>query len=92
MLHEADGVRDRIVETAYSHPAWGFLLILLDGRRLRELGLPPGCIIILLRRGVREEVSTAESRIIAGDQITVLVAPQAAGALRLLHQGTGLGA
>jgi chloride channel protein, CIC family len=62
-----------------------------DGRQVRELGLPPGCIVILLRRGVREEVPTAESRIMAGDQLTVLVASQAAGALRLLHEGAGLG-
>lgn len=59
-----------------------------DGRIVRDLGLPPGCILILLRHGLREEVPTAESRLASGDQITALVAPGAEAAVALLHRGT----
>lgn len=60
-----------------------------EGKRVRDLGLPPGSIIVSVRRGVREEVPTADSRLAAGDQISVLVSPSAPAALALLHEGTG---
>jgi CIC family chloride channel protein len=60
-----------------------------DGKRVRELGLPAGSIIIMLRRGFREAVPTAESQLTAGDQISVLVAPEAEAALALLRSGAG---
>ena len=59
------------------------------GKRVRELGLPPGSIIIMVRRGVREEVPTADSQLAAGDQISVLVAPEAAAAFAVLRRGAG---
>lgn len=59
-----------------------------EGKRVRELGLPPGAIIVTLRRELREEVPTADSELAAGDRITVVVAPQAAAALPLLQRGT----
>jgi CIC family chloride channel protein len=61
-----------------------------DGKRVRELGLPPGSIIIAVRRGGREEVPTADSQLGAGDQISVLIAPEAATALGLLRHGAGM--
>jgi CIC family chloride channel protein len=61
-----------------------------DGKRVRELGLPPGSIIVMLRRGLREEVPIADSQLTAGDQISVLIAPEATAALALLQRGTGL--
>ena len=61
-----------------------------DGKRVRELGLPPGSIIITLRRHLRELVPTADSQLAADDQITVLVAPEAAAALPLLRKGAGM--
>jgi chloride channel protein, CIC family len=61
-----------------------------DGKRVRELGLPPGSIIITLRRHFREEVPTADSQLAADDQISVLVAPEAAAALPLLRKGAGM--
>jgi CIC family chloride channel protein len=61
-----------------------------DGKRVRELGLPPGSIIIMVRRGFREEVPTADSQLAAGDQISVLVAPEAAAAVPLLRTGAGM--
>jgi CIC family chloride channel protein len=60
-----------------------------DGRTVRELGLPARAIIVTLRRGFREELPTADSLLNAGDQITVLIAPEAAGALALLRRGSG---
>jgi chloride channel protein, CIC family len=59
-----------------------------DGKKVRELGLPSGCILILLTRGLREEVPTAETELAAGDRITAVVAPQAKTALALLRGGT----
>ena len=59
-----------------------------DGKRVRELGLPPGAIIVMLRRRVREEVPTADSQLAAGDQISVLIAPEASAALALLRRGS----
>ena len=59
------------------------------GKRVRDLGLPPGSIIITLRRQLREVVPTADSELAPDDQITVLVAPQAAAALPLLRRGAG---
>jgi CIC family chloride channel protein len=62
-----------------------------EGKRVRELGLPPGCVLLLLRRGVKEEVPTADARLHAGDQITAVVAPGAARAIPLLKNGTHAG-
>jgi Trk K+ transport system NAD-binding subunit len=61
-----------------------------DGKRLRELGLPPGSIVVALRRQMRESVPTAESQLAADDRITVLIAPNAATALPLLRAGAGM--
>ena len=61
-----------------------------DGKRVRELGLPPGSLVITLRRHLREVVPTADSQLAADDQITVLVAPEAAAALPLLRTGAGM--
>lgn len=58
-----------------------------EGKKVRELGLPPGCILITVQRGVVAEVPTAEFVLAAGDRVTVVVAPQAAEAVPLLHKG-----
>jgi CIC family chloride channel protein len=97
-VYEALLERD-MLRAEKSRPALGGTLLVdlsiapgapFDGKRVRELGLPPGSIIIMLRRGVREEVPTADSRLSAGDQISVLVAPEAAAALALLRKGAGM--
>ena len=59
-----------------------------DGKLVRELGLPRGCILITLRRGLTDEVPTAETRLRGGDRITAVVAPQAAEAVPMLRAGT----
>jgi CIC family chloride channel protein len=61
-----------------------------DGKRVREIGLPPGAIIVMLRRRLRENVPTADSQLAAGDQISVLIAPEATAALALLRNGTAM--
>lgn len=61
-----------------------------DGKRVREIGLPPGAIIVMLRRRLREDVPTADSQLAAGDQMSVLIAPEATTALALLRKGTGM--
>jgi chloride channel protein, CIC family len=58
-----------------------------EGRYVRELGLPPGCILVTLKRGMHEHVPTAETRLEVGDRITAVVAPQAAAAVPLLRHG-----
>jgi CIC family chloride channel protein len=59
-----------------------------DGREVRRLGLPPGCILISVQRGLHAEVPTAAFELSAGDRITVVVSPHAADAVALLHSGT----
>jgi CIC family chloride channel protein len=61
-----------------------------DGKRVRELGLPPGLIILTLRRQLHESVPTADSQLAAEDRLTVLVAPESAAALALLRKGVGM--
>ena len=59
-----------------------------EGKKIRDLGLPSGCIVILVRRGLREEVPTADTALAAGDQITVVISPQAASAAAMLRSGS----
>jgi chloride channel protein, CIC family len=58
-----------------------------EGKRVQELGLPRGCILVTLRRGIAASVPTAETRLEAGDRITVVIAPEAAAAVLLVRQG-----
>jgi CIC family chloride channel protein len=57
------------------------------GKYVRELGLPPGCILVTLKRGLHAFVPTAETRLEEGDRITAVIAPQAATGVILLRQG-----
>lgn len=59
-----------------------------EGKSLRELHLPPGCLILSIQRGLKDEVPTADTRLEAGDRLTAVVAPRAAAAVPLLHEGT----
>jgi len=58
------------------------------GRAVRDLGLPPGCLVVSVQRGLETFVPTADFRLAAGDRISVAVAPQASAAVRLLREGT----
>jgi chloride channel protein, CIC family len=59
-----------------------------DGMPIRDLGLPPGCIVIAVERGLVSEVPTADFTLSAGDRLQVLVSPRAADAVHLLRDGT----
>lgn len=58
-----------------------------DGRSVRDLGLPPGCILIRCQSGSREWIPTANTRLIAHLRITALVSPEAKGAAEVLRRG-----
>jgi chloride channel protein, CIC family len=58
-----------------------------EGKSVKELGLPPGCILVTQRQGLRETVPTANTRLEAGDRLTVVVAPHASAAIPLLWEG-----
>jgi len=89
-LLERDVRRDDITPTLH-----GTLVLELSlqanapfaGKRVRELGLPPGCVLVTLKRGMHESVPTAGMRLEEGDRITAVIAPQAATAVPLLRQG-----
>lgn len=57
------------------------------GRQIRELGLPPGCIIVRCRDGGREWVPTANTRIEPHMRLTAVVAPEADSGPRALREG-----
>jgi chloride channel protein, CIC family len=58
-----------------------------DGKRVRDLGLPPGSILVTRRHGIHESVPMADTCLEAGDRITAVIAPEAAAAALLLRQG-----
>jgi len=58
-----------------------------DGREVRMLGLPPGCVLVRCLQGGRELVPTAGTRLEAHMKITAVIAPQAAHGLEILHRG-----
>ena len=45
-----------------------------DGKRLRDLGLPPGSLVVLVRRAGKEIVPIAGMHLKAGDEVSLLVA------------------
>lgn len=57
------------------------------GRQLRQLGLPPGCIIVRCRDGGREWVPTAATRLAAHMRITAVIAPEAGAGIQALRHG-----
>jgi len=58
-----------------------------EGREVRELGLMPGCILVLCRSGGQEWIPTASTRLEAHVRITAMVAPEAKGAVSTLRNG-----
>lgn len=45
----------------------------MDGKRVRSLGLPEGCLLVMIKRGGRELVPAGGSRLQAGDHVTVFI-------------------
>jgi CIC family chloride channel protein len=58
-----------------------------EGRRVRDLGLPPGCILIRCRERRREWVPLAATILEAHTRITAVIAPEAKGGAAALRQG-----
>ena len=58
-----------------------------EGKLVRELGLPPGCILVHCRNGAHEWVPTASSRLEAHTRVSAVIAPEASGAFDVLHEG-----
>ncbi|MHB2016763.1 MAG: H(+)/Cl(-) exchange transporter ClcA [Candidatus Xenobia bacterium] len=58
-----------------------------DNKKVKELGLPSGCILITVKRGVTNLVPNGEFELHAGDRITALIGPQASDALFKLRHG-----
>ena len=61
------------------------------GCEVRELGLPPGCILISCREGAQEWIPTADTRLEPHVRITAVIAPQAKGAVTALRHGCEAG-
>ncbi len=58
-----------------------------EGRMIKELGLPPGCIIVRCSDANREWVPKANTRLSAFMRITVVVGPEAEKGLEQLNNG-----
>jgi CIC family chloride channel protein len=58
-----------------------------DGKRVADLGLPPGCLLVTLRREEREEVPSRDTVLRAGDRLTAVVAASAVEGIEQLRQG-----
>lgn len=58
-----------------------------DGLPVRDLGLPPGCILVRVRDRGREWIPTASTRLEAHMRITAAIGPEATHGLPLLRRG-----
>ena len=57
------------------------------GKELRQLGLPPGCVLVRCIHEGREVVPTAHTRLEPHMRITAIIAPEAQHALAMLREG-----
>jgi CIC family chloride channel protein len=58
-----------------------------DGRLVRELGLPAGCVLVAVERAGDEQVPHAEMRLQAGDRVTAIVERRSPDAVPRLRRG-----
>jgi CIC family chloride channel protein len=58
-----------------------------EGKLVRSLGLPAGCILVRCSNGRREWVPTANTRLEANMRITAVVEPNATPGITLLRNG-----
>jgi CIC family chloride channel protein len=56
-------------------------------KKVHEVVLPEGCVLLTLHRGLSELAPTADTRLEAGDRLTVVITPQAAEAWHVLREG-----
>ncbi len=57
------------------------------GKKVRELGLPRGCVIVTLHDGSREIIPQADTRLEPYYRVTAVIAPEAEGAHEQLRTG-----
>lgn len=57
------------------------------GRRLADLGLPPGVLVVHLERGARTRVPSRDTLLRVNDRLTVVVDPEAVGSLERVQAG-----
>jgi CIC family chloride channel protein len=60
---------------------------LFAGRKVRDLGLPAGCILVRCSEGGREWIPTALTTLEAHMKITVIIPPEAINGLEILRDG-----
>ena len=58
-----------------------------EDKRIGELNLPSGCLIITVEHDLHSHVATLDTVLHAGDRITAVISPQAASAAALLREG-----
>jgi CIC family chloride channel protein len=58
-----------------------------DGKRVKSLGLPPGCVIASITQDGLEVVPTAQTRLESSMKITAVIDPEAADSVAILHSG-----
>lgn len=60
-----------------------------EGKQVRELGLPPGCLLVRCVDGNREQMPNANTRLEPHMRITAIVSPGAEKAIQMLREGCG---
>ena len=58
-----------------------------EGKLVRSLGLPAGCILVRCSNGRREWVPKANTRLEANMRITAVIEPDASNGLAILRHG-----
>lgn len=58
-----------------------------EGKEVRHLGLPPGCVLMCIMDGCREFVPTATTRLEAYMRVRAVIAPEAANSLEIMRHG-----
>ncbi|HEX3531402.1 MAG TPA: H(+)/Cl(-) exchange transporter ClcA [Thermoanaerobaculia bacterium] len=59
------------------------------GRSVADLGLPPGCLLVTVQRGMHSEIPTRSTVLRTGDHVSAVIAPSAVGAIEMLRSGFG---
>jgi Trk K+ transport system NAD-binding subunit len=58
-----------------------------DGLRVRDLGLPPGVLLVSVRDGYREWLPDADSRLLAHVRVTAVVSMHSQGGIEAFREG-----
>lgn len=58
----------------------------MDGRQLKDLNLPEGCLLVTVKRAGQDTIPGGSTRLVAGDQITVIAASPSPDVFMRLQQ------